>query len=559
MDDTYVYSPLDCEKQEIRLFRANRLLDRTNSFGFSLLQITLNEAGNLGYIALSYVWGDPHRTSPVILENGRVLLVTENLRSFIDQFFSHSVPDVCYLWIDSICINQDDAIEKSWQVQQMRCIYELASKVLAWLGPTTNDSDVAMDCFERIAQEVEDGTSELLASFREFYGFTPESPGAKVILNPWASPTNAIDGPLLKRIAELVSEACQRDDFPLDALTSLFRRPWWERAWVLQEAQANDVVVVSCGAKRTKLSHIQLVFQGLESCSYRLEAMSLEGGGRRLTQQQQRILRWGRNELSSIATPLLEGGVLGCTLEEVLERMHGPGGEASRRVKASDPRDLVFAMLGLPVLRDTVRAIVPDYTKTCRDVFIETARALIVHGATNMLWYCSTPDSADGIDGLPSWVPDWSSTSISPVAWILKMGDYWPTLPKGNSPSPEPQFWTGNVNKFSIEMVGYELGRVQNIYRASAYITPDNKMRAAWHTAILGSRPFVTANGYLGIGTSALRQNDMVVLIPGIRAPWILRGVAGGKARLVGPAYVHGIMRGEWMTTSPRLKQFTVC
>jgi hypothetical protein len=45
---------------------------------------------------------------------------------------------------DAFYFNQSDNIEKSWQVQQMTSIYEYASKVVAWLGPASVDSDMAM-------------------------------------------------------------------------------------------------------------------------------------------------------------------------------------------------------------------------------------------------------------------------------------------------------------------------------------------------------------------------------------------------------------------------------
>jgi len=42
-------------------------------------------------------------------------------------------------------MNQEDATERSYQVQQMTSIYENAGQVIVWLGPAANDSDLAMD------------------------------------------------------------------------------------------------------------------------------------------------------------------------------------------------------------------------------------------------------------------------------------------------------------------------------------------------------------------------------------------------------------------------------
>jgi hypothetical protein len=45
------------------------------------------------------------------------------------------------LWIDTICIDQDNVIEKNQQVQQMGEIYEKAQLVVSWLG---NNSEVGL-------------------------------------------------------------------------------------------------------------------------------------------------------------------------------------------------------------------------------------------------------------------------------------------------------------------------------------------------------------------------------------------------------------------------------
>jgi hypothetical protein len=38
------------------------------------------------------------------------------------------------LWIDAVCINQQDVTERSEQVKMMREIYERATEVIVWLG-----------------------------------------------------------------------------------------------------------------------------------------------------------------------------------------------------------------------------------------------------------------------------------------------------------------------------------------------------------------------------------------------------------------------------------------
>ena len=48
------------------------------------------------------------------------------------------------LWIDQICINQINLDERSAQVTIMGEIYRHANRVVVWLGPAKDDSDLAM-------------------------------------------------------------------------------------------------------------------------------------------------------------------------------------------------------------------------------------------------------------------------------------------------------------------------------------------------------------------------------------------------------------------------------
>lgn len=65
-----------------------------------------------------------------IIADDCILLVTENLYSALSQIKFPTKR----LWIDSMCINQEENKEKSWQVQQMRDIYQKAKHTAAWLG-----------------------------------------------------------------------------------------------------------------------------------------------------------------------------------------------------------------------------------------------------------------------------------------------------------------------------------------------------------------------------------------------------------------------------------------
>ena len=49
-----------------------------------------------------------------------------------------------YMWIDALCINQKNILERNREVPRMKEIYEHARCVIIWLGPTSHDSHTAL-------------------------------------------------------------------------------------------------------------------------------------------------------------------------------------------------------------------------------------------------------------------------------------------------------------------------------------------------------------------------------------------------------------------------------
>ncbi|KAI8654198.1 hypothetical protein LRP88_01777 [Fusarium phalaenopsidis] len=93
--------------------------------------------GTKRFGALSYVWGDSNVRRTIRL-NGNTFEVTVNLFEGLRQiresiYEDESLPQLP-LWVDAICINQDDKDEKAKQVPNMHQIYSTAEEVLLWLG-----------------------------------------------------------------------------------------------------------------------------------------------------------------------------------------------------------------------------------------------------------------------------------------------------------------------------------------------------------------------------------------------------------------------------------------
>jgi hypothetical protein len=87
--------------------------------------------------ALSYVWGSPENTVNILC-NGTSMTVTPNLGAALQRlrhrFRRRTV------WIDALCINQNDLEERAQQVSFMKDIYARARHVVVWLGDNNVDA-----------------------------------------------------------------------------------------------------------------------------------------------------------------------------------------------------------------------------------------------------------------------------------------------------------------------------------------------------------------------------------------------------------------------------------
>ena len=107
--------------------------------------VTLSEAPT--FEALSYCWGNPEPRQTINISGAR-LEVTTNLK--LALYHLRKPGEVRPLWIDGICINQSDDVEKGAQVMLMRQIYEKAEQTIVWLGEEKDNSRLALDMCERM-------------------------------------------------------------------------------------------------------------------------------------------------------------------------------------------------------------------------------------------------------------------------------------------------------------------------------------------------------------------------------------------------------------------------
>jgi Heterokaryon incompatibility protein (HET) len=393
----FIYSLLDRAKREIRLVRLlPRKQDgvkRSNAIiQCSIEHLSLDDLPI--YTALSYVWGDATRTKPILVGE-TILQVTENLECALREFQPEPGQASLDLWIDAISINQKDNAEKSSQVQMMRTIFENAQQVLVWLGPAADDSDRAFEKLEIIGKEA--STYRAVRSYEcRFY------------LWKWMSTKYTEDDldPIIDaEMQQILSKVSSSNDsidgatFLMTATQALLRRSWWQRVWVLQEVTVAKEAIFACGSKRLSAEylsaaltvlrvHHRVVLGALQTVPDDFVPSSLDS--RPYIMMSYRITP--KNCFLPLAA-LLRGT---CDYTS-----------SDRRLCASDPRDYIYAMLGICTDAEEL-GIVPDYSKSCSDVFSEIAKAFDRRYKARFLALCYFPKR---LEDLPSWVPDWSATS----------------------------------------------------------------------------------------------------------------------------------------------------
>lgn len=164
--NVYTYSHLP--KGNIRLLKLLPHRDITGPLQCSLIDYPLQnlaENNHHLYDSLSYAWGSPEKHQSISIGDC-YLPITTNLHAALlrlrDRFLERII------WVDAICINQQDTDDRSSQVQRMAMIYALANRVIVWLGEAEDDSDQALEEIHKSAdgQQAEDDQDMQSAVFR---------------------------------------------------------------------------------------------------------------------------------------------------------------------------------------------------------------------------------------------------------------------------------------------------------------------------------------------------------------------------------------------------------
>ena len=332
------------------------------------------------YETISYTWAGLPKCIPVFVDGGRIIYINAPIYACLQHLEIGPTPR--YLWIDQICIDQDNKVERNIQVLLMKTIFESAQKTLIWLGEEDEDTKVALECIHKIPT-----LPRVPMESRE----VPESSLA------------IVKDMIAQGIREPKSPAYQKRV----AMGRLLNRGWFERAWVYQEAAVSSDITVQIGSHEIDFVHFCTAvraFCDVEREKWRTFGRSLPIATRGYNTLE--VVEYGRRvlvEASSRTKMLKEPQTKQKKNSSFVALMFRLAG----LVQATDPRDLVYSFLGFQDLASPI--IKPDYSLSLSQVytnaarsFIETMETLDVFGITSLT---GRPT------GLPSWAPDWRQRS----------------------------------------------------------------------------------------------------------------------------------------------------
>ncbi|KAH8585865.1 heterokaryon incompatibility protein-domain-containing protein [Bisporella sp. PMI_857] len=373
-NNSYQYSTLG-KDHEIRLLKLWATpISNQPQYNFDLIHTTIHQAP--AYEALSYVWGPGLRNQALILDGGSTLYITENLERAISVVSRHC--STGYIWIDQICIDQDNVLERNEQVKNMGQIYGCCLQVLVWLGSIDLPHCDAVDWVCRIANEA-----------------------AVEMRDPTMELQTLLVGDVVMKNGEAV--LYQEDEqLALWQFYKEFGCAWFSRGWVFQE-------IVLPSRSKFILSSGSVSLRGLH---WICEAIRKN--------EEEEVIPVGIDDVI-----LESGGGMNMVpkMYQSWEKRHNPMHGSSHAVqsfedfisyvvphiKTSNPRDCIYAFLGLN--DDPFVRIQPDYRYSTEEVFASATNA-IIQGSQRLdiLDILCRQGDGDGVRPFfrrsPSWVPD---------------------------------------------------------------------------------------------------------------------------------------------------------
>ncbi|RFU29625.1 hypothetical protein B7463_g6715, partial [Scytalidium lignicola] len=389
----YVYDKLEPKCQI-------RLLELTSPAGASRIEGTLHTLSTSPphlprYTAISYAWGDAVVSESLWLNRNQIVPLT-SAAAHILRYASRELP----IWIDSICINQEDDEEKAWMIPYMARIYRDAKDVCVWLGEWSERINLAFLLIRDIA-----------------HGHVIN----KEIL--MAVGTLGRDGKAKSDFEAQWSEERQGSVQAWGGLAELLNRPWFTRAWIIQEIALGQEVTVTCGNGMIKWDEMDAAADSI------LNSQSM----------QERLL--SATPESDVATvlPAALGTIsdLSCIARNAKTRhwrtlQQNLLGFADSKATNSVDRVLSLIQVSYASLRVND---VPGSDMSVSDAYTQLTSIAMRRDQELLAMHAAGIGWPGQMEQLPSWVPDYTMNHRRYRSWSFVMSDM-PAKVALNPPHP---------------------------------------------------------------------------------------------------------------------------
>jgi hypothetical protein len=566
----HYYHPLDTAKGEIRLLILEPATNEEDSIRCNIFHTSLHDRPR--YETLSYCWGDETITAPILLHE-QPIRVTTNLAFALRHL--RNADEARTIWIDALCINQQDDTEKGSQVMIMKEIYQSASRTVLWLGHGKNNP-LSPQTLEMLGQtfttDLREGADEAKARLLSL---------SEVSLRTFA-----------REFCGILTES-----------------DVWNRVWVAQEVTVARDLVLLYGSSELSWWSTTCLFHGI----YEMLRISFdEIIGKQFVDNNANI-----SVLVRRFTALRNGSFMPSLFASYL---------VFGNLKATKPVDHIYALMGLSsdieslgirsdyaiTAQDLMRKLVRSHIRRYRNLdFLELGSICASHAEWVTSWtpnihsavrafplaqsagnhpmyaaglnsqeasWTSIQDNSDprklilvgiGLDTVQEVTSTTSARRMSPEGtreMLLKTLPPNQTSTYSNGQTKFDAYWrtlmfdaTSLKRLQQHELDGFR-NAFQSILNGSSELFPDQQTQDFWSNKQqiiisfgAGTIPCnfgVTRNGLMAMVPTGTQEDDIVAVLYGGRTPFILRPRLenNGEYHLVGPAYVHGFMDGEAFT-----------
>jgi len=382
---------------------------------------------DIAYNTLSYTWGSIE-TSYHILVDDIALPVGRNLYVALQYLRVQDRP--LRMWVDAICINQCDTLEREQQVQLMRDIYASSEKTIIFLG-----------------EEYEGSCSNAwsLLEYRD-----PDQ--------------RKVEGVSLKDHYRQLARRVNFQNAYSDILDNIVAREWFRRIWVLQELVVSKHVEIRCGSRRTSwenftrtlflyfhhdLEDENELWGQREAIVHELRAFGKSKSGRetrpgwdyvRKTHPDWQLTIQGIREMCQTRSLYqqahgqtervprwLLNNPLAHFIEDDVEYRHGSLRlvallSRGRRYLSTDPRDKVIALLGIctDFAQQELENLI-NYTRTKQQLYRDVVRMIVEkEGLLDIL--CHAGGLLETEKEFASWAGKWDSADFPKVSVLSRLG-----------------------------------------------------------------------------------------------------------------------------------------